>query len=456
MIGKKVLVWGMARSGIHAAKLASSAGAKVRINDLKSAEQIGSALDVLKTEDIEWRLGEAIDNVLEGMDMLVISPGIPYDHPAVKKAKDMGIEVIGEIELAYRLGQGHVVGITGTNGKTTTTSLLGAIFENAGKTTHVVGNIGIPYSGSAGSMKQDDYIVCELSSFQLESTADFRPEIAAVLNLTEDHLNRHKTMENYANIKMRVFEKHDKSNYAVLNYDDAYTRKMAEKINSTVIWFSRTNPVEKGAYVENGLIVYVNENGEKTSVCAVEDVYIPGPHNLENALAATACAMCAGVPSPVIRHTLRTFRGVEHRIETVRVIDGVKYINDSKGTNPDSTIKAIQTMKEHTVIILGGSEKDSDFTEMCRILKDSFVKYAVLIGKTGERIGQTLDSVGFTDYEYAGYDFEKAIKIARSHAEANGNVLLSPACASFDMFEDYEARGREFKRIVNAIEETNA
>ena len=453
MIGKKVLVWGMARSGIHAAKLACDAGCKVRINDLKSAEQIGSALDVLKTDGIEWRLGEPIENVLDGMDMLVISPGIPYDLPAVSKAKEMGIEVIGEIELSYRLGQGHVIGITGTNGKTTTTSLLGAIFENAGKVTHVVGNIGIPYSGRAGMMKQDDYVASELSSFQLESTVEFRPEIAAVLNLT-DHLNRHKTMENYANIKMHIFEKQDKTNYAVLNYDDEYTRRMAERVASTVIWFSRLNQVDKGAFIEDGVIVFVDKNGEKTNVCRVEDVYIPGPHNLENALAATACAMCAGIPSPVIRHTLRTFRGVEHRIETVRVLDGVKYINDSKGTNPDSTIKAIETMREPTVILLGGSEKNSDFTDMCRILKDSQVRYAVLIGKTGERIGETLNKVGFTDYEYAGYDFEKAIEKARLHAENGGCVLLSPACASFDMFEDYEARGREFKRIVNALKES--
>ncbi|MBQ2433591.1 MAG: UDP-N-acetylmuramoyl-L-alanine--D-glutamate ligase [Clostridia bacterium] len=456
MIGKKVLVWGMARSGIHAAKLASDAGAKVRINDLKSAEQIGSALDVLKTDGIEWRLAEPIEQVLEGMDILVISPGIPYDLPAVQKAKDMGIEVIGEIELAYRLGQGHIIGITGTNGKTTTTSLLGAILENAGKITHVVGNIGIPYSASSGSMKPDDYVACELSSFQLESTVDFRPEIAAVLNLTEDHLNRHKTMQNYADIKMRIFEKQDKSNYAVLNYDDEFTRAMAGKIASTVIWFSRTQKVEKGAFIEDGVIVFADEKGAKTNVCRVEDVYIPGPHNLENALAATACAMCAGIPSPVIRHTLRTFRGVEHRIETVRILDGVKYINDSKGTNPDSTIKAIQTMLAPTVIILGGSEKNSDFTEMCRILKESFVRYAVLIGKTGERIGETLEKVGFTDYEYVGYDFEKAINVCRNHAEEGGNVLLSPACASFDMFEDYEARGREFKRIVNALKEAEA
>lgn len=446
----------MARSGIAAAKLVNDAGASVLINDLKSAEQLGSALDVLKTEGIEFRLQEPVENVLDGVDILVISPGIPFDHPAVKMAQEKGIEVIGEIEIAYRLSKGHVIGITGTNGKTTTTSLIGAIFENAGKTTHVVGNIGNAYSGEAAGMKEEDVIVCELSSFQLESTVDFRPEIAAVLNLTEDHLNRHKTMENYGNVKARIFEKQDEDDFAVLNYDDDFTRKMAQNVKSCVVWFSRTQTPPIGAFVEGDTIVFVDKNGERTNVCRVEDVYIPGPHNLENALAATAVAMCAGVPSPVIRHTLRTFRGVEHRIETVRVLDGVKYINDSKGTNPDSTIKAIQTMKENTVIMLGGSEKNSDFTEMCEILKNSRIKYAVLIGKTGERIGETLKKVGFTDYEYTGYDFEKAIECARSHALPGENVLLSPACASFDMFKDYEARGHEFKRIVNALASNNA
>ncbi len=452
MIGKRVLVWGMARSGIAAARLLNDAGAYVRINDIKTAEQIGEGLNILKTHGVEWRLGENIEDLFDEIDMLVISPGIPKAHPAVLKAEEKGIEVVGEVELAYRLGRGRVIAITGTNGKTTTTSLLGEIFKNAGKTTYVVGNIGDPYSEYAGKMKDDDMVVCEISSFQLETVSTFNPEVSLVLNISEDHLNRHGTMENYADIKTRVFQNAGEGQTVVLNYDDPVTRKMAEKVKGIVSWFSREIEVPQGAFVRNGIIVSAH-CGKCEDVLPCEDVYIPGPHNLENALAATAAAIAAGIPIPVIRHTLRTFRGVEHRIETVRTLDGVKYINDSKGTNPDSTIKAVNTMRENTVIILGGSEKNSDYTELCREIVNSAVTYAVLIGKTGPAIGEKLKEAGFTAYEYAGYDFEAAILTARSRSLKGGNVLLSPACASFDMFSDYEARGREFKRIVNSLQE---
>ena len=452
MIGKHVLVWGMARSGIAAAKLLNYAGAYVRINDLKTAEALGDSMAPLKVEGIEWRLGEPVENCLDGMDMMVISPGIPAEHPAVALARSKGIEVIGEVELAYRLGRGHVVAVTGTNGKTTTTTLLGEIFKNAGRISYVVGNIGDPYSAYASQMKDDDMVVCELSSFQLETVDTFRPEISLILNLTEDHLNRHHTMENYAAVKERVFMNQRGDDCVVLNYDDPITRGMAAHVKCRVVWFSRTQVPPEGAFVKDGLIVF-GKSDAPAPVCKVEDVYIPGPHNLENALAATAAAIYAGVPAPVVRHTLRTFHGVEHRIETVRVLDGVKYINDSKGTNPDSTVKAVETMKEPTVIILGGSEKNSDFGKMCDVIRQNSITYAVLIGKTGERIGEALKAHGFTAFEYAGYDFEQAIRIARAHAVTGGNVLLSPACASFDMFSDYEARGREFKRIVNELKE---
>lgn len=452
MIGKHVLVWGMARSGVAAAKLLNDAGAYVRINDLKTAEALGDSMAPLKAEGIEWRLGEPVESCLDGMDMMVISPGIPVEHPAVALARSKGIEVIGEVELAYRLGRGHVVAVTGTNGKTTTTTLLGEIFKNAGRISYVVGNIGDPYSAYASQMKDDDMVVCELSSFQLETVDTFRPEISLILNLTEDHLNRHHTMENYAAVKERVFMNQRGDDCVVLNYDDPITRGMAAHVKCRVVWFSRTQVPPEGAFVKDGLIMF-GRSDAPTPVCKVEDVYIPGPHNLENALAATAAAICAGVPAPVVRHTLRTFHGVEHRIETVRVLDGVKYINDSKGTNPDSTVKAVETMKEPTVIILGGSEKNSDFGKMCEVIRRNPITYAVLIGKTGERIGEALKAHGFTAFEYAGYDFEQAIRIARAHAVTGGNVLLSPACASFDMFSDYEARGREFKRIVNELKE---
>lgn len=450
LIGTHALVWGMARSGIAAAKLLSDAGAYVRINDLKTAEQLGAAMDDLKMESIEWRLGEAIESVLDDIDLMVISPGIPAAHPAVQLAREKGIEVIGEVELAYRLGRGHVIGVTGTNGKTTTTTLLGEIFKNAGRTTYVVGNIGDPYSAYSARMKDEDMVVCELSSFQLETVQTFHPEVSLILNLTEDHLNRHGSMENYGKTKERVFANQKGGDSVVLNYDDPLTRRMAGDVAGRVVWFSRTQTPEFGAFVRDGMIVFGSSDAAQ-EVCLADDVYIPGPHNLENALAATAAALCAGVPAPVIRHTLRTFRGVEHRIETVRTLNGVKYINDSKGTNPDSTIKAVETMKEPTVILLGGSEKNSDFTGMCEVIKKHPIIYAVLIGKTGERIGEALKSAGFTACEYVGYDFSKAIDVARAHSVKGGNVLLSPACASFDMFSDYEARGREFKRIVNAL-----
>ncbi len=453
MIGKRALVWGMARSGIAAAKLLNDAGAFVRINDRKTASELGDCMDILKTDGIEWRLGEPVEGLLDDIDIMVISPGIPVSHPAVALARSKGIEVIAEIELAYRLGRGHLVAVTGTNGKTTTTSLLGEIYKNAGRIAYVVGNIGDPYSAYASRMKSDDMVVCEVSSFQLETIVDFKPEISLVLNVTEDHLNRHGTFEAYAEMKARVFKNQRGSDCVILNYDDPVTRAMKDGCQCDVEWFSRTETPPAGAYVSDGFISY--KSGEtQVNVCRVEDVYIPGPHNLENALAATAAALRSGVPAPVVRHTLRTFRGVEHRNEAVRTLNGVKYINDSKGTNPDSTVKAVLTMNKPTVIILGGSEKDSDFAPMCRVIADSEVKYAVLIGDTGKRIGDALAGAGFTAFEYVGYDFVKAINVARERAVDGGNVLLSPACASFDMFNDFEHRGDEFKRIVNSFEES--
>lgn len=449
---KNVLVWGMARSGIAAAKLLNDKGAHVYINDLKTEAQLDAEIKILHEGGIVWRLGEKVEDVLDGMDMMIISPGIPAEHSAVALARQKGIEVIGEVELAYRLGKGHLVGVTGTNGKTTTTTLLGEIFKNAKHIVYVVGNIGDPYSAYSAQMKEEDVIVCELSSFQLETIDTFHPEISLILNLTEDHLNRHHTMENYARMKERVFENQTGSDCVILNWDDPITRKMADDVKCRVVWFSRKEKPACGAYVEDETIVYSDENGT-VRICRADEVYIPGPHNLENALAAVAAAMCAHVPADVVAETLKTFKGVEHRIETVCTFEGVKYINDSKGTNPDSTIKAVETMKADTVILLGGSEKNSDFSLMCETITKNPISYAVLIGKTGERIGEALKKAGFTNYEYAGYDFENAIAIARAHAVKGGNVLLSPACASFDMFTDYEARGREFKRIVRAMQE---
>ena len=444
------LVWGMAKSGVAAAGLLAKAGKRVIINDLKTAQQLGDSLEPLSGLEIENRLGEKPEGLLEGIDTLVISPGIPADHPVAVKAREMGIEVISEIELAYRFSKGLLVGVTGTNGKTTTTTLLGEFFKAWGKRTFVVGNIGEPYAAHAQETDEGSVTVCELSSFQLETVSSLRPDISLILNLTEDHLNRHKTMENYARIKERIFMNQAGNDVCVLNYDDPVTRDMAGRVNCRILLFSRREKLSEGAYVKDGSVMFAT-GGAEEDVIGTEEILLPGAHNLENALAAVCAAMAAGVPKRIIREVLRSFKGVEHRIEPVRELDGVRYINDSKGTNPDSTIKAVEAMTRPTVILLGGSEKNSDYTQMCHVIMDSPVKYAVLLGDTGEKIGEALRKAGFDACEYVGHDFEKAILTAKSHAQEGWNVLLSPACASFDMFRDFEHRGEEFKRIVGEL-----
>ena len=445
---QRVLVWGMAKSGIAAAKLLCDAGAFVRINDLKSFEELKDDLKLLEDCTYENRLGEDVMDLIDDIDTMIISPGIPADHKAAKAAREKGVEVIGEIELAYRFTKGKIIGITGTNGKTTTTTLIGEIFKNDGKDTHVVGNIGEPYSLHAPLTQADSVTVCELSSFQLETIQSFKPNVSLILNLTEDHLNRHKTMENYGRIKERIFLNQNEDDTLLLNYDDEMTRQMEERANCKVLWFSLRQPV-KGIYsLDDGQIVWDDGNTEFVLMHA-DEVLIPGRHNLENALAAAGAALIAGVHPNTVAEALRTFKGVEHRIEFVRMVDSIQYINDSKGTNPDSTIKAVSCMKAPTVILLGGSEKNSDYSEMAKVISN--IRYAVLLGDTGRAIGEALSKAGFDRYEYTGYDFKKSILCARDHAENGWNVLLSPACASFDMFKDFEQRGEIFKSIVNSL-----
>lgn len=452
MKDKKVLVFGMARSGIAAAKLLLLRGAEVTVCDAKAEDDFDGALDDLKAAGATLRLNEQHpESLLDGMDAMVVSPGIPVDHPAVARAKALGVEVMGEVEYAYREATGLLLAITGTNGKTTTTALLGEIFKNAGRRTFVVGNIGTPYSGAVPEMKPGDVTVCEISSFMMETSSEFHPSICAVLNISEDHLNRHGTMEKYIALKERIFENCAGDDCVVLNWDDPVTRGMADRVRCRVAWFSSRNPVPFGAFVEDGGIVY-GAPGSCKPVCAVGEVYIPGEHNLKNALAATAMAMAAGIPAPVIRHTLRTFKGVEHRIEFVRELDGVRFINDSKGTNVDSTIQAVRAMDRPTVLILGGYDKHADFTPLCEEILKCPIARIVLIGDTAKQFEQTLEKVGYHAWTHAGYDFKKAVEMAFAQANPGGAVLLSPSCASFDMFDDYEARGRIFKDIVNRLE----
>jgi len=456
MKDKKVMVLGMARSGIACAKLLMLRGAQVYICDTRKEEDFKGALDELKAGGVHFVLGEAHpEERLEGMDALIVSPGIPLDHAAIVKAKELGVEVMGEIEYAYRESTGLLLALTGTNGKTTTVSLLGEIFKNAGKTTHVVGNIGIPYTGAVPGMKPGDVTVCEISSFMMETSSKFHPTVSAVLNISEDHLNRHGTMENYIALKERIFENSTGEDWVVLNYEDPVTRDMANRAKCRVAWFAADEQPPFGAFVVDGMIVYGSPEDHRP-VCAADEIYIPGKHNLKNALAATAMAMAAGVPAPVIRQTLRTFKGVEHRIEFVRELDGVRFINDSKGTNADSTIQAVRAMKAPTVLILGGYDKHSDFTGLCEEILNCPISRIVLIGATAKQFEDTLEKVGYHNWEHAGYDFEKAVARCFELAQPGGNVLLSPSCASFDMFPDYEARGRIFKEIVGRLESKNA
>ena len=452
MKDKLVLVLGMARSGVAVAKLLLMHGARVRINDIKTQAQLSSTLDPLRgLEGIEWRLGEGAADCLEGVDVLLISPGVPIDSPAVLKAQSMGIEVTGELEVALRYCKGDLIAITGTNGKTTTTTLVGEIMKRAGKRTHVVGNIGYPVSAIAADSRDGDAIVCEVSSFQFETVRDFHPKVSAILNISEDHLYRHRTMENYIAHKARVFMNQGAGDALVLNFGDPVLRTMQPPTGVDLIWFGRGEDVPHGAFVANGRLCF-GVAADHREICSVDEIRIRGEHNLDNALAATAIAVAMGVAPEVIRESLREFGGVEHRLEFVRELGGVRYINDSKGTNVDSTSKAIAAMERDTVLMLGGQNKDADFAPLAQIVANSDkIKRVVILGETEDVLASALESVGISDYVRAGYDFDRAIALAGEMARDGWNVLFSPSCKSFDMFSDYEQRGCEFKRRVHAL-----
>ncbi len=449
--GKKVLVVGMARSGIAAARLLCAHGAEVTVNDSKKEEELAEQLAPLEGLRMERRFGCGAMDLLNGQECLVISPGIADTVPFVRRAKEMGLYVIGELELAYQLSRGSLVAVTGTNGKTTTVSLLGEIFRNSGRVTHVVGNIGYPYSLAALTSRPEDVMVCEVSSFQMETADTFHPHVAVLTNITEDHLNRHGTMEAYIQLKMRMFRQQTAEDYAVFNADDPGLAGLHRQVHARVLQFSRKKEVREGAFVRNGEVI-LRLDGTERKVCETSEIRIPGPHNLENALGAICAAAVMNVPIPVIRHSLKTFRGVEHRIESVRDLDGVTYINDSKGTNVDSTLKAIQTMTRPTVIILGGYDKHTSFKPLAEEMAGNpLIREAVLIGETAPQIRASLEEAGFRNIRDAE-SMRDAVLRSRAAAGEGWTVLMSPACASFDMFRDYEERGRVFKTIVNELE----
>lgn len=443
---KRVLVIGAGLSGHAAAVFVAGKGADVVLADNKQAEELPD-LGEVTAAGARLALG-GMPKDAAAFDLAIISPGVPLEIPVAEELKAAGVPIIGELELAYQFAKSPFLAITGTNGKTTTTTLLGYILEKAGIEELVGGNIGAALCSDIEKLPAENPVVAELSSFQLETAVDFTAHIAAFLNLTEDHLYRHHTMENYGAIKCKIFAHQTAEDFAVLNYDDETVRAYADELGGHVVYFSRKAEPTEGMFVRDGVVMW-RFGGEETEVIPAADIMIKGPHNLENALAAAAMAVLYGVDMGYIRAALADFPGVEHRQEPVGEFGGVLYINDSKGTNPDSTIMALLACERPTVLILGGYNKESDFHPLVDLIKEK-VKHIVLVGDTADTIAATLDEAGITCYEHAGHDFEKCVKLAMAAAKTGDEVLLSPACASWDMFSCFEERGERFKELVRA------
>lgn len=448
---EKVLVVGLAKSGIPAVKALKKLGAYVILHDAKAIENFQDLLSALEGQYDETCIGKAPEDV-QSLDWMILSPGVPTDLPFILEAKASGVKVIGELELGFKLAKGHFYGITGTNGKTTTTALVGEIFKASGIKTHVVGNIGVPVVEKAPDSDENTRFITEVSSFQLESIDTFKCDIAAILNITPDHLNRHITMENYIDAKCRIFENGDANSILILNADNEGTLEIGKRpVKGTLVYFSRKTKPQNGVYVNDGMIVVSDfKTGEEVMIMPVDDIFIPGPHNLENVLAAVAIAYYGGVQGSIIAQAIKDFKGIEHRVEFVKIHKGVTYFNDSKGTNPDSSIKAVEAMKQPTFLIAGGMDKGSTFDELVEVFGTT-VKKLVVYGETAELIYQTALKHNFNQVVMVK-DLEEAVHLCYKEACEGESVLLSPACASWDMYPSYEVRGDHFKSLVQGLE----
>ena len=441
------MVAGAGISGIGAAAALKTQNVRIIIFDQNTGldrEKVLSACG----GDVELVTGELTDELLKAADLCVLSPGISINAPFMKKISEAGIPVWSEVELAYSLAKGRLAAITGTNGKTTTTALLGEIMKGVSDEVFVVGNIGKAYTTESVKTTENSITVAEISSFQLESVHSFHPQAAAILNLTPDHLDRHGTMECYAQTKERITENQSGDDVLVLNYEDPMLREFAEGLDRNVWFFSSARPMEKGAWL-SGKEIFTNVTGETVRVIGTDEMNLLGVHNYENVMAAVLMALAMGAPMDVIRERVGSFTAVEHRIEFVREKDGVKYYNDSKGTNPDAAIRAVDAMTGPTVLIAGGYDKGASFAEWIGAFNGK-VKHMFLLGATAEKIAKDADSVGFTDYSFVN-DLGEAVKKAAVLARPGEAVLLSPACASWGMFKNYEERGRIFKELVQAL-----
>ena len=440
---KKVLVVGSGISGIGAVEALCHAGAVPVLfdsNDKLDSESIRAKFVQGITAEII--LGELPAEVAESVSLVVLSPGVPTDTAFVDGFRARGIAIWGEIELAYRLGKGSVIGITGTNGKTTTTTLVGEIMAEHCKDVDVVGNIGNPYTLTALDATEDTVTVAEISSFQLETIEKFKPEVSAILNITPDHLDRHHTMENYAAAKEAIARNQTKEQTCVLNYENEYTRNFGDRCPARVVWFSSARKLTDGFYLDGEEICQAKDN-ETTHVMNIHEMNLVGTCNVENVMAAIAITQAMGVPMETILYVVRKFKAVEHRIEFVATKRGVDYYNDSKGTNPDAAIQGIKAMNRPTVLIGGGYDKHSEYDEWIEAFDDK-VKCLVLVGQTREKIEECARKHGVENIVLAD-SFEEAFEVCVKHANSGDAVLLSPACASWGMFPNYEVRGKLFK-----------
>lgn len=447
--GKRVLVFGSGKSGIGAAELLGQVGACPVLYDGNpdlDKEAVLHKTASIKETDIY--AGELPEEVQKNLDLAVLSPGVPTDLPLVKGFYEQGLPVWGEVELAFRTGKGRVLAITGTNGKTTTTALLGKIMQDAEDSVFVVGNIGTPYTSKALEMTEDSVTVAEISSFQLETIEKFAPQVSAILNITEDHLNRHHTMEEYIRVKELIVKNQKAEDVCVLNYEDPVLREFGKNIVPRTVYFSSERRLEKGIFLENGQIILRTEDQEIFLV-KTEDLKLLGKHNFENVMAAAAMAYYAGVSVESIRKSICEFTAVEHRIEYVTEKNGVVYYNDSKGTNPDAAIKGIQAMNRPTWLIGGGYDKGSSYDEWLNSF-DGKVRSLVLIGQTKENIRDAAERLGVCSCILCE-DLQEAVKVCAEKAQPGEAVLLSPACASWGQFDNYEQRGDCFKEYVKNL-----
>jgi UDP-N-acetylmuramoylalanine--D-glutamate ligase len=446
LTNKRVLVVGLGRSGVASALFLKARGARVTVSDTKRPDQLRNEIPTLLDHGISVETGGHGERTFQNQDLIVVSPGVPVDAQPVLQARALGEPVIGEVELAFEFLPGPIVAITGSNGKTTTTTLVGEILRQSGMKTLVGGNIGTPSISLVAKATPESVIVLEVSSFQLETIRSFRPKIAVVLNITPDHLDRHRTFAAYVDAKARIFENQQSEDFAVLNADDPTCVALARRTRAQVFWFSRKREVDNGACVRGGK-VFIRREGREHAVMPVSEIPLKGGHNIENVLAGICASELVGCDAVHIRNAVRGFKAVEHRLEYVATVRGVDYYNDSKATNVDATIKALESFPANIHLILGGKDKDSDYTVLNDLLRQR-VKCVYTIGAAAEKI--QLQVQGAASIIAAG-NMDTAIRQASLSAQPGDIVLLAPACASFDQFENYEHRGRVFKELVGSL-----